>query len=158
MQTHKQQHLPQLISAARSRQQTVAFSGYIGGFCDNLFCDVRQVLVRVREQEANVTEIRCPACRSILLIGDYEHGVTVATDQEVEKMHEQRSRREVWYELRRERALREGQRLLMTNGADLMRDITLDELAPLFRERDQAIAAQPDSNFTASGSSPGGAR
>src|SRR6266446_3959820 len=122
--TESQRHreeLQQLIAAARSRQGIVHFTGYIGGYCNRTGCDVRQVLVRVKHYQETITEIRCPSCRSLLLLGDHEHGVKVATTEEHWAYLAQRSLNAVWAMLQQK--LKAG--LLVTNLGDLHDNVTL---------------------------------
>jgi hypothetical protein len=144
--TESQRHreeLQQLIAAARSRQGIVHFTGYIGGYCNRTGCDVRQVLVRVKHYKESIAEIRCPSCRSLLLLGDHEHGVKVATAEEHWDNLRQRSLNAVWAMLKQKTECG----LFTTNLGELRDDVTLADLAQAFRER--------DTHYMASGTSPG---
>jgi hypothetical protein len=130
------QELQQLISEARSRQGMVAFTGYVGGYCANSDCDVRQVLIRIKGYLDSIQEVHCPSCRSLLLLGDHEWSVTVATGQEFSTLLKKRAIQAVWRLLRDER----GQCLFTVS--DLCREYTLDDLDQAFRKREIRREAQ----------------
>jgi hypothetical protein len=129
-QSHREE-LQQLIAAARSRQGLIHFTGYIGGYCAKTDCDVRQVLIRVKHYQQSIVEIRCPACRSILTLGDHEHGVKVATTEEHWARLDQRSLNAVWAMLK----LRRIGEIISQNMGDLRDDVTLEDLEQAFLER-----------------------
>jgi len=133
-QRRHREELRTLIRAARSRQGIVHFTGYIGGYCNRPGCDVRQVLIRVKHYDESITEIRCPSCRSLLLFGDHEAGVKVSTTEEHWTRLRQRSLNAVWAMLKQKA---EAGRTT-TNLGDLLDDVSLDDLAQAFRERDGA--------------------
>ena len=83
---------------------------YLGGYCDNTTCDVRDVMVRVKDYdlEPSLKEFRCPACRSMLLTGSMEFGVEVLTDQQMRLAKEQDARDSVAAQIHEERMDREG--------------------------------------------------
>jgi hypothetical protein len=131
-QQHHREELRTLIRAARSRQGIVYFTGYIGGYCIRVGCDVRQVLIRVKHYQESISEIRCPSCRSLLLLGDHENNVKVSTTEEPWASLRQRSLNAVWAMLKQKTQAG----LLSTNLSDLRDDVTLDDLAQAFRERE----------------------
>jgi hypothetical protein len=133
--THRDE-LRQRISKARSRQGLVTFGGYIGGYCANSDCDVRQVLIRVKGYYDSVKEIRCPSCRSLLMLGDHEWSIEVATTQEFSNILKKRAIDNVWWMLKDEQRCRDGDLVVWRGGADLCRVYTLDDLAQAFRERE----------------------
>lgn len=139
--------LRDLIVAARTRAKAVEFTGYIGGYCDNLECDVRQVLIRVKYHDRGIGTIFCPACRRRMLIGEHDMmGATVITTDEYEERKDKDALRTVRSLLLHEQARARGERWLVRDLADLMKPTTLDDLAKAFRER--------DTFFAKSGSSP----
>ena len=69
---YREQHrdrLAQLIRDARQQDGTGVPIYYLGGYCDNSRCDVREVRVRVKDFTAasSLKEFRCPFCRGLLL-------------------------------------------------------------------------------------------
>jgi hypothetical protein len=127
------QELKKLIAETRSRQGMVAFSGYVGGYCDNSDCAVRQVLVRVSGYNEPIEEVRCPACRSLLLLGNWDWDIAVATGEEFSRLLDEHALQGVWAMLKRQNFGGGG---FAIDASDLRRDVTLDDLAQAFRERD----------------------
>ena len=76
--------LAEKIADARQRDGSGAPIYYIGGYCDNTVCDVRDVLYRVKDngRDCSVKESRCPSCRSLLLAHSSEFRVDVMTRAE----------------------------------------------------------------------------
>lgn len=68
---YREQHrdrLAALIQATRTRDTIYLVSGY----CNNSACDIRDVLVRIKdynETPPSLSEFRCPGCRGLLEFG-----------------------------------------------------------------------------------------
>ncbi len=106
---------------------------HIGGYCNNSNCDVRQVLIRVKDFGGlSFGEVRCPACQSLLLLGDWEHEVNVASWGEYQRIEERLARDNVAQQIFAETHSSYGFVQLDLSAYQF----TLDQLAERFRARD----------------------
>src|SRR6266566_1567466 len=134
---YKEQHqdrLADLIRAARKRGGSMmSTTYYVGGYCNNSRCDIRDVVMRVKDHnDGPIREIRCPACRSLLLFGAHSFNVEMMTIGEYEQQGDADARDSVAAQLVRE-SHGDG---LLTIAQAAPRGTTLDDLAVAFAKRD----------------------
>jgi hypothetical protein len=123
-----------LIASARAKYHPRAGIYYMDGYCDNSRCDVREVLIRVKDYDETPSqkEFRCPACQSLLLFGTYLFDVGIKTATEYGEQTEQEARSDVADQLRKEK-----KGFSCSTAAEIFEEwhVTLDELEKMFRER-----------------------
>lgn len=130
-----QQELRAAIEAATGKSGA-HLHGYLGGYCDNPDCDVRGVLIRMKGHYGSVKEMRCPACRGLLLLGDHAHRVTAMTESDYGKLTDARARANVRMQLRRVVGR------WHFNGTEFYTDLTLKELGEAFRVSGSSLRGQ----------------
>jgi hypothetical protein len=123
--------LARLLEEARRRQPGNSRGLYLGGYCPGSTCDVRDVLVRVKDLNESVAEFRCPACRLMLTFGSHEFQVDCKTMAEYEGQRDQEARDNVATQLAEARAIRNSP-IQWRNLGDICRGTTLTELRAEF--------------------------
>ena len=140
--------LKKVMARVQAERLDGAFHGYLGGYCDNKNCDVRAVLLRVKGYNDSVREIRCPACRDLLLLGAHEFETTALSTAGYDTRKKHRARRDVAHQLQTERKQAEWpDGLVIFSGPDWEEAQAaaenLDGLAKLFREREERSRVEP---------------